>query len=290
MLATVRMLRRMVRRPLNRGRSVAALTRYLRWQIGSRLVGAPIAHALVEDTRILVSTGMVGATQCIYVGLPEFEDMAFVLHALRPGDLFVDVGANVGVYTMLAYHTGADCIAFEPAPLAYGALARNIALNNAAARVAARQEAVGSTRGSLHITTGEDCTNHVAVEGDSGTVEVPVSRIDDLPRVPLLIKIDVEGFESEVLAGAERTLASPDLLAVIIETNGGGRRYGRDDGDIDAALTRSGLTACAYDPFRRILTPAPPRPLANTIYVRGLEAAQRRVSSVRQFRVHGRLV
>lgn len=45
---------------------------------------------------------MTGATGNIYVGLHEFEDMAFLLHVLRRTDLFVDVGANIGSYTILA--------------------------------------------------------------------------------------------------------------------------------------------------------------------------------------------
>lgn len=45
---------------------------------------------------------MTGATGNWYCGLQEYEDMSFVLHALRPGDLFVDVGANIGSYSILA--------------------------------------------------------------------------------------------------------------------------------------------------------------------------------------------
>jgi hypothetical protein len=48
------------------------------------------------------TSGMTGATGNLYVGLHEFEEMAFLLHFLRPGDLFADVGANVGSYTILA--------------------------------------------------------------------------------------------------------------------------------------------------------------------------------------------
>jgi hypothetical protein len=47
-------------------------------------------------------TGMTGATQNIYVGLQEFVDIMLTLHFLRKGDLFLDMGANVGSYTILA--------------------------------------------------------------------------------------------------------------------------------------------------------------------------------------------
>lgn len=62
----------------------------------------PVAVPFVENTRLLVGTGMAGATGNVYAGLHEFQDMAFVLHALRPSSFFLDGGANVGVYTVVA--------------------------------------------------------------------------------------------------------------------------------------------------------------------------------------------
>lgn len=93
------------------------LLRFVKWQIGNRLVLGPVAARFVNDARLFVQKGMTGATGNLYVGLHEFEDMSFVLHGLRPDDLFVDVGANVGSYTVLAgAAVGASCVSFEPIP------------------------------------------------------------------------------------------------------------------------------------------------------------------------------
>ena len=102
--------------PLNRSRPAAALVRWLRWQLGSRLLPGPVLVPFVEHIGLLMRPGMTGATGNLYCGLHEFEDMALVLHALRPADLFVDIGANVGSYSMLAAATGAEVSAFEPIP------------------------------------------------------------------------------------------------------------------------------------------------------------------------------
>ncbi len=73
---------------------------------------------------------MNGATGNFYTGLHEFEDMSFVLHALRSTDVFVDVGANIGSYTVLAAAVvGAQCIAFEPILETYGHLLQNVNLD-----------------------------------------------------------------------------------------------------------------------------------------------------------------
>jgi hypothetical protein len=87
---------------------------------------------------------MTGATGNIYSGLHEFEDMGFLLHFLRPDDLFVDIGANIGSYTILASAAiGAATIAFEPVPDTHEWLRLNVAINNVDNKVERRREALG---------------------------------------------------------------------------------------------------------------------------------------------------
>lgn len=87
---------------------------------------------------------MTGATGNIYTGLHEFIDMAFCLHLLRPGDLFIDVGANVGSYTILASKVvGANSFTLEPVPETFKRLKRNININDIVSLVDARCCAAG---------------------------------------------------------------------------------------------------------------------------------------------------
>ena len=82
--------------PLTKHRRLPAMARVLRWQIASRIKEV-IVH-WIGGTRLAARRGMTGLTGNIYAGLHEFADMAFLLHFLRPSDLFADVGANVGSY------------------------------------------------------------------------------------------------------------------------------------------------------------------------------------------------
>src|SRR5215472_2949364 len=160
MMSALRSLNFIARHPLNLRGPWRALWRFTSWQIATRLGAASIAVPFVDDTRLLVARGMHGATGNVYCGLHEFEDMAFVLHALRPEELFVDVGANVGSYSVLAAGVvGAAALAFEPAARSYAALIDNLRLNNLESRVAARRAGVGAEAGQLRFTTGLDTVN-----------------------------------------------------------------------------------------------------------------------------------
>jgi hypothetical protein len=116
--------------PLNRGRPLSTLARFVTWQIASRL-RAEIEFEWIEGAKLIVSRGMTGATGNMYCGLHEFAEMGFLLHLLRPNDLFLDVGTNIGSYTILAASVcRARAIAFEPDPDTVRVLRRNIAINH----------------------------------------------------------------------------------------------------------------------------------------------------------------
>src|SRR5206468_2274046 len=99
---------------------------------------------------LCISAGMHGSTMNVYVGLDECRAMAFTLHVLRPGDLFVDVGANVGAYSVLASGAvGSRTIAFEPGPAAFRSLRRNIRVNDLSGLADCRQVALSDHPGEI---------------------------------------------------------------------------------------------------------------------------------------------
>lgn len=274
--------------PLNAGNKVAALGRVARWQAASRLLAGPFALPFVEDTSLLVCRGMTGATGNWYCGLHEVADMAFVLHFLRPGDHFLDVGANVGSYTVLAAGAaGATVTSVEPVPTTFLHLQRNIALNGLSSAVTAWQGGLSDTAGLLKFTEGLDTMNHVVAAEETGpAVDVRVRTMDDLlgPDAPVLIKIDVEGHERAVLLGATRTLADPRVLAVVMETNGSGARYGFSDEQVAALMVGHGFSPRGYDPFARRLLEAS-HAGGNTIFVRDVTVVETRLRTSRKYRL-----
>lgn len=297
MLSAFRTLRFIARHPLNRRAPLRAIGRFVAWQVATRLRPGALVVPYVGDTRLLVARGMTGATGNLYCGLHEFEDMGFVLHALRDEDLFVDIGANVGSYTVLASGAvGARCIAFEPAPRAYRALLDNLRLNDLMARVEARNECLASAAGEAEFTADLDVCNHVVAEpkGGNATVRVAVTTLDIAlaKRTPTILKIDVEGYETLVVEGAEQTLRSPALRAVLMELNGSGARYGFDDRHLHERMLRYDFAPAEYDPQRRELRPREWHGSSegNVLYVRDMDSLRARLAAAPRRPLHGTFV
>ena len=274
-------LRFILTHPLGGRRPVGALARYVAWQIGSRIRRDHV-HQWIAGTRLAVRSGMTGATGNIYCGLHEFADMAFVIHALSPGDLFLDIGANVGSYTVLASGVcGARSIAFEPDPGTARNLHRNVTLNDIGGLVTIHETALGAKSGQVSFTVGRDTVNRVADADDGDTRLVSLQRLDDIPGVlePTVIKLDVEGYEDQVLAGAMRTLASETLLAVETEAL---------DGPIARTLESQGFRRRFYDPFaRRLLDTDGAHASSNALFVRNEDALSRRLADAPRRKIAG---
>ncbi len=280
--------------PLNQQRKLAALWRFLRWQLVSRLMPGPHLHHWVGGIRFWVRQGETGLTGNLYTGLHEFADMGFLLHLLRPQDLFVDVGANAGSYTMLACGVnGASGVAYEPVPATYERLLANIRVNGLDTRVRCVNKAVGDKVGVVAFSTDSDTTNRAlgadSSRADQLNVEVTLLDTDLADAEPTAIKIDAEGYETPILQGATGLLAKPSLLCVILELNGSGDQYGFDEGNILALMTRHGFTACAYDPLRRQLSQLTGKNLAagNTLFLRNIAAIEQRLQQAPAVTING---
>jgi FkbM family methyltransferase len=267
--------------PLTRDHRAAAFARLCRWQIDSRLRREVIVP-WIGGIKLAARHGMTGATGNVYAGLHEFADMAFTLHFLRPGDLFLDVGANIGSYTLLASGVcKAKAISFEPDPQTMALLRRNIDLNDLHERVVLEEAAVGAEEGEVEFTIGQDTGNHVATANAGRTQQVSMRTLDSIAAVtpPTMIKVDVEGYEPEVFRGARAVLNSASLKAIITE--------GQGSADI-APLVSAGFSQCEYDPFRRRLSPVAERRAGNNaLFLRDSSLVTGRLKAASSFQVLG---
>jgi FkbM family methyltransferase len=143
---------------------------------------------------------------------------------LREGMNIIDIGAHIGVYTILAAEKVGESgkvIAIEPEPKNYGQLLENIKLNNFQ-NVISKNIALADHKGfgRLYLSSFLDGHSLTAQEDKNSYIEVPINTIDELLKELNLekvdiIKIDAEGVEIPILKGAEKTLkANPNVKII----------------------------------------------------------------------------
>jgi FkbM family methyltransferase len=275
--------------PLWRKRRWVPFFRFASLQLRFALGPSQLLIPWLGGVRLPVRRGDHGLTGNVYLGLQECRDMAFALHLLRPGDLFLDVGANLGSYSLLAAGVaGSHCLAFEPVPSTFTRLQEALAINDLGARAEARNLAlVGPERvaagENLVFSADRDCQNSFVDASYPGRkIIVNISTLDEqcAGSAPTLMKVDVEGFEQDVLLGAQAVLAAESLLAIIIE--------GQTEA-VNAILRTAGFADVSYEPFRRELMPIT-HYTPNRLWVRRTRLAEvsERLRSAPPHRVYGR--
>jgi len=197
-------------------------------------------------------------------------------------------------------------VAFEPIPETFQHLVRNVRLNDLSGQIECVNAGLGQHEDSLTFTTNQDTKNHVVVDiegysepssqqrpGDAQEVtEVPVITLDgnmpDIGSAPLIVKIDVEGWETQVLSGATSVLQRSAPTALIIELNGSGERYGFDEDTLHQRLLEAGFETMEYAPFdRRLISLRTHKQTGNTLYVKDTDFFSSRVQAASSYTVMG---
>jgi FkbM family methyltransferase len=225
--------------------------RAIGYQAQGRLLHRRAVVRLGERSRLLVDLHRTSAAMVLYANPPDMPEMLAWRQELRDGGLFVDVGANVGTYTIWAAELGAEVIALEPAADTFALLCENIALNGY--EVSAVRAAAGDHCGTARFTAGRDAANRL---DPRGPVEARLVTVDSLigDRRVTGMKIDVEGFEIDVLRGCARALADRRIGLIQLEWNEASRfAVGADRRPVARLLAGYGYQLCRPDQAGRLV-------------------------------------
>lgn len=197
--------------------TVRAFARFVAGRLLPR-TAYPVLRGPLRGTRfVLASLSGEGGGASVYFNAIEREQTASLVATLRPGQVFFDVGANVGYYTLLASRIVGPhgrVVALEPVVRNVAFLHRHVTLNGV--QNVTIVPAACSDRSSLvPFAAGENfATGHIVAgtgEGSAPSSLVPTVTLDALSEAfgtaPDVVKIDVEGAELDVLRGGQETLS-----------------------------------------------------------------------------------
>jgi len=150
------------------------------------------------------------------------KDINLIKKYLKKGDIFIDVGSNIGILSIVASklvgRTG-KIYSYEPHPRIFKYLEGNIKLNNIK-NIISRNIGIGSKSGNIYITNKiADDMNYLSKDSINGK-KIKVKKLDDIIRDKniKMLKIDTEGYELEVLKGSKELLKNTKYLMIEYET------------------------------------------------------------------------
>jgi FkbM family methyltransferase len=222
---------------------------FLKFWAGGEIIdiqGSKMCINLKDENPVMRRTFEVYATNRVH----ELETTNLCNDVLKKGDVFVDLGANIGYFTLLAARLVGEkgrVFSFEPEPKNFGYLSKNIEINNYK-NVVAEQKAVSDKNGKTKLFICSYDTGHHTINRSNGieaysrgraieekSIEIETITLDNyfLDKVDRVdaIKIDVEGAESLALAGMDRILRQnrdikifPEFFPLLIEKMGSAPR------------------------------------------------------------------
>lgn len=221
LLSYISFLNFILTHPLNRETKMNTLLRILWWKINQKLFNFPVIVELVKDVKcICFPKDSHYSTLVMYQRFPEYGEMSFLLDNLKEGDILIDVGANIGVFSLLASSKikRGKVYAFEPSSKILPKLYANIALNQKADRIEVIEKAIADKSELINFDlSGYPDYNHILF--DSNKFKSSKKNILTIEAITLdkfikerglkkikMIKIDVEGAEMLVLRGLKQSL------------------------------------------------------------------------------------
>ncbi len=205
---------------------VFALYRFIIWKTIRFLKIKDFKYSLWGNRKIALNYDSFQSMWIMYNYYVDWEEFTLISRYIQSGDNVFDIGANMGFYTiwMSRFISQGKIHSFEADSQNFTRLQDNISLNNLQRYVVANKNAVADLDGELYFTTGLDGENHIAASSVKNAVIIPSVTVDsyakkhDISSIAYL-KIDVEGFEYNVLKGAKELLINKRIDIVQLEIN-----------------------------------------------------------------------
>ena len=221
--------------PNNSHKRVRTLLTIFWWKINQLFLHWPMIVPFPLSLRCIAYPDSSRGSLLVYVGFPDTAEFSFLRKYIKKGDTCIDVGANIGEYSLLfaALSQSQNIFSFEPVFHIAARCKENVILNNFEKNIHLHTEVICDKNGSIlfsaqaeselsHIskaaTTSSDGKKLPAITLDSFISQQKLSKVD-------LLKIDVEGAEGLVFVGAKKSLQNGVIKAILVEINPRSNQY-----------------------------------------------------------------
>ncbi len=288
-------LKSSLKHPLNKDSKIKTIIKIISFFLKKRLNSKKeIIISWVENSKFIYTHKDRQLKWNVYHGLADFAEMMFLLHVLRSKNLFIDVGANIGIYTILASKVvGSKSICFEPHPITHKRLIKNINLNSIEHLVKNVTKGMGSNISQKKFSNFLDDRgplNKISTNSknkDDITIEITTLDNEINTDNEYLVKIDVEGYEYHVLNGGKKTLQDNKLIGIIIETNLMSEKYGHSIKKISDFFKYYGLIPINYNPIKREIKIIKNLEFSkNTIFIKDFDKIELLVKQAKKFKIN----
>ncbi|NJO59338.1 MAG: FkbM family methyltransferase [Richelia sp. RM2_1_2] len=253
--------------PNNKNKKIQSILKFIGWQFYKRLFKQHIDIQLIPEVKIRCYPDSYSASAALYCGLYDYDEMNFLLRYLRDSDSFLDIGANVEIYTLLAASKIKSGLiySFEALPKNVVRLRENLELNRLQ-QVTPLSLAISDSTGSITLNlaegdsmpfiTPEATTTNLAQNSVSATrsptaIQVPTDTLDNIFKDNsianlTLAKMDIEGAEILAFKGATSLLEQKRPHVWILEILDSVNHFGYQKHDILNLLQNYGYSLYSY--------------------------------------------
>ncbi|WP_392534646.1 FkbM family methyltransferase [Nostoc sp. C117] len=234
---------------------IQSILKFIGWQFYKRLTRRYLDIQIIPGVKIRCHPDGYSAATALYCGLYDYDEMNFLLRYLRTGDSFIDIGANVGIYTLLAASKikSGSIYSFEALPKNYTRLKENLTLNQFR-QVQPYAIAISDFTGNTALNLAEgDSMPFITSDVTKNTITVPTDTLDNLLPIEIiseltLVKMDIEGAELLAMKGAISLLKQQRPHVWIMEINDAVKNFGYQKQDIVNLLQEYGYGLYTYNP------------------------------------------
>ncbi|WP_417541612.1 FkbM family methyltransferase [Methylophaga thalassica] len=198
------------------------------YQVFKRTTHSVISHKIFNGKQLFLYPTCNISTMFMYTDIPDKNELLHIRDLIKNSDksvMFLDIGANIGSYSVAVMDICNDVIAFEPHPYTNMRCKMNFLLNGVSEKCV-KNFALSNKSGKIKFSDfgGSSTVNHIVDEDSQNGIEVEVSTLDlfwedssNCQNFNYVLKVDVEGFEKQVFEGGEKFLKDGAVIGIIFE-------------------------------------------------------------------------